>query len=164
MVTYLDLQSPKYSTLNPLKKVPAMLDASGNALFESYVIMQYIEDKFKFGHSTGAMAEAEDGGAASCERNLMADSPEKRAFVELLVRVHDLYIASPNCSQPSFSHTQGAMYLAPKVTPHCTPERVMKRETRAAKVAELWKQLSWLELQASDYAVNPLREYTLTAH
>eukprot|EP00958_Prasinococcus_capsulatus_P005710 scaffold549_cov385-Prasinococcus_capsulatus_cf.AAC.19 len=33
-------------------------------------------------------------------------TPKERAYVALLVRMHDLYIASPNCSQPNFSHTQ----------------------------------------------------------
>jgi len=77
----------------------------------------------------------------------MPKSPEERAFVQLLVRMHDIYIASPNCTQPNFSHTQGAMYLAPCVTKHCSAERTMDTPTRAAKMAELFKQLTWLESQ-----------------
>eukprot|EP00971_Amphidinium_carterae_P347633 6489725-Amphidinium_carterae.1 len=34
--------------------------------------------------------------------------PQARARVNLLCSIHDLYIASPNCTQPNFSHTQGA--------------------------------------------------------
>ena len=34
-------------------------------------------------------------------------TPNDRAFVQLLVRIHDIYISSPNCTQPHFSHTQG---------------------------------------------------------
>ena len=68
-------------------------------------------------------------------------------FVSLLVRMHDIYIASPNCTQPHFSHTQGCMYLAPYETKHCGKARAMDRPTRAAKLAEIWKQLTWLEGQ-----------------
>lgn len=97
-------------------------------IFESFVIMQYLEDRF------GTQGTP-----------LTLDTPEDKAFVNLLVRCHDLYIASPNCTQPNFAHTQGCMYLAPHVTPHCSAERVMDAATRAAKLAEIWKQLNWLE-------------------
>ena len=70
---------------------------------------------------------------------LMPEDPDERAMVNLLVRCHDLYIASPNCTQPGFSHSQGAMYLSPWVTPWSSAERVMDAPTRAAKIAELWK-------------------------
>ena len=64
---------------------------------------------------------------------------EARAAVDRLVRVHDLYIASPNCTQPGFAHTQGAMYLAPYATPFTPAARAMgNRATRAAKIAEIW--------------------------
>jgi hypothetical protein len=43
--------------------------------------MQYMEDKY--GH---------------IGMPLMPESAEEKAFVNLLVRVHDIYIASPNCS------------------------------------------------------------------
>jgi len=55
-------------------------------------------------------------------------------------------VASPNCTQPGFAHTQGAMYLAPYETEFCPARRAMDRPTRAAKIAEIWKQLSWLEV------------------
>ena len=41
---------------------------------------------------------------------------QERAFMNLLIRIHDLYIASPNCTQPGFSHTQG--HSSPII--HCT--------------------------------------------
>ena len=128
MITYPDLQSEEFKAVNPLKKVPAFITNKGDCVFESFVIMQYLEDKY--GH-IGV--------------RLMPENPEERAFVNLLVRVHDIYISSPNCSQPNFAHTQGAMYLAPKVTPFCAPERVMDDFSRASKLAEIWKQLTWLE-------------------
>jgi hypothetical protein len=122
MVTYADLQSEEFKKVNPLKKVPAFTTAEGHAVFESYVIMEYLEDKY--GH---------------LGPDMRLDTPEERAFVQLIVRNHDLYIASPNCTQPNFCHSQGAMYLAPFVTPHCAPERVLDTPTRAAKIAEIFK-------------------------
>ena len=69
----------------------------------------------------------------------MLESPEQRSFVELLVRVHDMYIASPNCTQPGFASTQGCMYLSPYVTEFCSVERIMDLDTRSKKLAEIWK-------------------------
>lgn len=37
------------------------------------------------------------------------------------------------------------MYLAPYATKHCPPERAMDADSRAAKLADLWKHLNWLE-------------------
>lgn len=90
-VTYSDLQSEEYMKCNPLRKVPALLDEDGDALFESQVIMEYLEDHY---NGKGAVPSFEPGTA------------KERAYVSLLVRMHDLYIASPNCTQPNFSHTQ----------------------------------------------------------
>ena len=67
--------------MNPLKKVPAFVTANGDTIFESFVNMQYLEDKY--GHH----------GVP-----LTPENPEEKAFVNLLVRVHDIYIASPNCT------------------------------------------------------------------
>mmetsp|Transcript_58846 Transcript_58846/g.137442 ORF Transcript_58846/g.137442 Transcript_58846/m.137442 type:complete len:276 (-) Transcript_58846:112-939(-) len=129
MITYADLQSPEYARINPLKKVPGMLLEDGKTqLFESKVIMSYLEDRF-----------GREGPS------LVLDTPEARARVNLLCSIHDLYIASPNCTQPNFSHTQGAMYLPPYKTKHSSQDRAMDRPTRAAKLAEIWKQLTWLE-------------------
>lgn len=128
MVTYADLQSEEFKRVNPLKKVPAFINEHGDCIFESAVIMGYLEDKY-----------------AASGPPLRPSTAELRALAQLFVRVHDLYIASPNCSQPGFSHTQGSMYLAPYETQWCRPERAMDRPTRAAKLAEIWKQLTWLE-------------------
>jgi glutathione S-transferase len=128
MVTYPDLQSEEYKKINPLKKVPSFVTDTGNLIFESQVIMVYLEDK------SGSMGN-----------QLVMDDPEDKAHVNLLVRIHDLYIASPNCTQPNFSHTQGSMYLPPFETPLYAAARTMDHKTRAAKLAEIWKQLTWME-------------------
>jgi len=39
------------------------------------------------------------------------------------------------------------MYLSPYVTKFCAAERVMDLDTRSKKLAEIWKQLNWLEDQ-----------------
>lgn len=130
VLTYPDLQTPWFSAVNPLKKMPAFVAETGDCVFESYVILDYLEDKYK---GVGSVSSFE------------LDTPEDRAFVQLLIRMHDLYIASPNCSQPGFSHSQGSMYLSPYETKWCAESRCMNRPKRAAKLAEIWKQLNWLE-------------------
>lgn len=130
MIVYADLQTKEFAKVNPLKKVPGFVTSGGTTLFESFVIMQYIEDKY--GH---------------LGPKTVMDTPEDRAFVQLIVRCHDLYIASPNNTQPGFSHTQGCMYLAPYETVHCPARRCMSNEIRAKKLAEIFKQLTWLEAQ-----------------
>jgi len=130
MIVYSDLQNPEYLKINPLKKVPGLTTEEGECLFESQVILNYLDDKYK------------DVGPT-----LYPGTPELNAKVQLLIRVHDIYISSPNCTQPNFSHTQGCMYLPPFETPFGSAERAMDRATRAAKLAEIWKQLNWLEEQ-----------------
>jgi len=130
MITYPDLQTEDFIRVNPLRKVPAFITETGTCIFESFVIMEYMEDKY-----------GDDGKRPS----FRLSSPEDKAVTNLLVRCHDIYIASPNCTQPGFSHTQGCMYLAPYETKFCAARRCMNRETRAKKLAELWKQLNWLE-------------------
>mmetsp|Transcript_32217 Transcript_32217/g.70512 ORF Transcript_32217/g.70512 Transcript_32217/m.70512 type:complete len:263 (-) Transcript_32217:366-1154(-) len=125
MVTYADLKSDWFRKISPLGKVPAFILPNGKYIFESRVIMNYLQDKY--GRFT-TLPTAED-----------------RAFEALFCRTHDVYISSPNCTQPGFSHTQGCMYLAPYETKWCDASRVMDRPTRAAKLAEIWKQLGWLE-------------------
>merc|ERR1719191_505912 len=80
MIVYADLQSKDFLKYNPHKKVPAFITENGDCLFESFVIMQYLEDKY-----------------GSLGPSMMLDTPEDRSFVSLLVRMHDIYIASPNC-------------------------------------------------------------------
>ena len=123
VVTYPDLQTPEFAAVNPLKKVPALIRDDGVTVFESAVILDFLEDKYGEGSFTPA-------------------TPEERQLMGLIVRCHDLYVSSPNCTAPGFSHCQGAMYLS---TAWHGPARGMDLPSRAAKVAELWKQLSWLE-------------------
>ncbi|CAB9505311.1 Maleylacetoacetate isomerase [Seminavis robusta] len=124
------LSEPDFVKINPLKKVPAFVTDHGMPLFEASVIMGYLQDRF---------------GSDFGEPPLLLDTPEDRALVELIVRCHDLYVASANCTQPNFSHTQGALYLDPTPTPFTPAHRTMNAHTRAAKLAELYKQLDWVE-------------------
>jgi glutathione S-transferase len=131
MVGHQELHEGFLQAINPLKKVPAFVTDSGLKLFESFVILQYLEDRF----------------GSTTLPSLVLDTPDDRAFVNLLVRCHDLYISSPNCTQPNFSHTQGCMYLDPVPTEFTPASRTMDVGTRAAKLAEIHKQLTWLESQ-----------------
>jgi len=83
-ISYADLNTPEYAEVNPLKKVPALIDAAGSSLFEASVILNYLEDKFRGVGSGG-------GGAAAA--GFRPPTREARAAVELMVRVHDLYLA-----------------------------------------------------------------------
>merc|ERR1712166_275369 len=93
VVEYPDLKTPMSAKLNPLLKVPAIVLSNGSTIFESPVILDYLEDKY-----------AEDGPS------FRPDNHEEKARMNLFIRIHDLYIASPNSTQPGFSHTQGCMY------------------------------------------------------
>ena len=130
-LVYEDLQAADYPLINPLKKVPALRRADGEPVFESDVIARFLLDKY--GH-----LDAEGPP-------LVPTTPEGRQRMNLLIRVHDLYIASPNTTAPGFSHTQGAMYLSNEWH---GAARGMSHEARAAKLAEIWRQLHWLEDQA----------------
>jgi len=124
-VTYPELQSPEFCRVNPLKKVPALIRSDGGCVFESAVILSYLEDKY-----------------SSRSPSLRPDTPEGRQLMDLMIRCHDLYVASPNCTAPGFSHSQGAMYLSTKWH---GAARGMDLPARAAKVSEIWKQLAWLD-------------------
>ena len=125
MVTYPELQAASFAAINPLQKVPCLLRADGTTVFESGVILNYLEDKYS------------DEGPA-----LTPPTPEGRQEMELLCRVHDLYIASPNTTAAGFSHSQGAMYLS---AGWHGAARGMDLQTRSLKLGEIWRQLSWLE-------------------
>lgn len=132
MLTHDDLEDGgKLATINPLRKVPAFVTDTGMNLFESFVILSYLEDRF---------------GAHANGPKLVMDTPDDRAFVQLLVRIHDVYISSPNCTQPHFSHTQGCMYLDPTPTKYTPARRTMPDpNVRASKLKEIYDRLSWLE-------------------
>jgi len=125
MVKYPDLQSEDFIKVNPLKKVPAMIRKDGETVFESFVILEYLEEEYK-------------GLAPSFKPS----TPEDRQRMNLMIRCHDIYVASPNCTAPGFSHCQGSMYLS---FGWHGAARGMDLPTRAAKVSELGKQLTWLE-------------------
>jgi len=125
VIGYADLKTIEFAKVNPLMKVPAFILEDGTTIFESQVILQYLEDAY--------------GGEGPA---FTPPTPRGKAHMNLLVRIHDLYIASPNCSQPGFSHTQGCMYLS---NGWHGPARGMDVGTRAAKLKELWTQLGWLE-------------------
>ena len=135
MVKYPDLQSAEFAKINPLKKVPALVRGDGTTVFESAVILSYLEDRYQ-----------------SLGPPMVPATPEARQEMELLIRVHDLYIASPNCTAPGFSHSQGAMYLS---YGWHGAARGMDLPTRAAKMAEIWKQLNWLEAKKQSSSPSP---------
>lgn len=135
MLSHDDLdQGKKLDAVNPLKKIPAFVTDTGLNLFESFVILSYLEDRFGVGSNTAAGP------------SFVLDTPDDRAFVQLLVRIHDIYISSPNCTQPYFSHTQGCMYLDATPT-EFTPERrtMPDAKVRASKLKEIYDRLCWLE-------------------
>ena len=133
-ITYPDLKTADFAKVNPLCKVPALVRTDGATVFESNVILNYLEDKYG------------DAGPS-----LKPATPEGRQAMELLCRIHDLYIASPNATAPGFSHSQGAMYLS-----HGWhgPARGMDLPTRAAKLGEIWRQLTWLEAEVAAHAAS----------
>jgi glutathione S-transferase len=140
LIKHNDLHTDAFGTITPLKKVPAFVTDRGLHLFESYVILQYLEDRFG---SSGAP----DSDNKVRGPSLVLDTPDDRAFVQLIVRCHDIYISSPNCTQPGFAHTQGCMYLDPEPTQFTPPSRTMCASIRAAKLKEIFEQLTWLEGQ-----------------
>jgi len=128
MVTHADLKSKEFAMANPSKQVPALINEKGDCLCDSAVILGYLEDRYRgFGPE------------------LAMDTAEGRAFVHLLCHIHDFYIASPGFAQHGLSPAHGATHFAPHEQPWCRVERCMDKSERAAKLAEIWKQLTWLE-------------------
>ena len=111
--------SASYRALNPQGKIPVLLLPDGTAFFEARVILNYLAEKY-----------ADVGPAVG------AATPEERALAAMITQVHDIYIASPNSSDPSVTATQGAMYKGVDA---------IDAASRAAKFAELDKQLDVLE-------------------
>ena len=71
------------------------------------MILNYLEDKFSGVRGGGGYG---DGGG------FLLETPEARAAVEKLVRVHDLYIASANCTQWAGAATALHASRVPRVT------------------------------------------------
>ena len=75
--------------------------------------------------------------------SFVPENCEDRQLMDLIVRCHDLYVASPNSTQPI--HDFKGRALAPCETKFCSAERAMSdRSVRAKKINEIWNQLSWL--------------------
>ncbi|KAJ8601414.1 hypothetical protein CTAYLR_005926 [Chrysophaeum taylorii] len=123
VVEYPDLATDAFQRINPLKKVPALVRHDGATVFESQVILNYLEDKYG-------------------NRAFTLDTPEERQVADLMVRCHDIYVASPNCTAAGFSHCQGSMYLSAEWHGE---RRGMTPASRAAKLEELWKQVTFLD-------------------
>src|SRR6266404_70295 len=70
-----DLKSAEYRAIYPLGKTPS-LEVDGTIIGESEVINEYLEDKFP-------------------NPPLLPKSPEGRARVRIITRVHDLYLEPP---------------------------------------------------------------------
>jgi len=113
------LKSDEYRAINPQGKMPALILPSGETLFEAKVVMGYLLD-----------VHAATGPPVG------AGTPEQRARASLITQVHDMYIASPNSSDPNVTANQGAMYK---------DVELIDAPTRAGKVAEIWKQLTVIE-------------------
>jgi len=126
-------RTDEFERVNPFLKVPALIlehaDGTKGFLAEAAVMLEYLEDAFR----------------PWVGPSLLPSDPATRAHMNLVIRCHDLYLASPNCTQPGpFTHSQGCFYVAPPGGKHCT-DRYIGRAERAAKLAECWKQLDVLE-------------------
>lgn len=123
------LQSEEYAKINPQKKFPALIlpgpDGNKDFLFESQVILDYIVDITQHKELAHPCVIASSGDASA---SLL------RAKARMMIQVHDLYIASANCTQPGYFATQGCMYKSD-----------MGIVDRSAKSLELRKQLDVLE-------------------
>lgn len=123
-LTQPQVKEPEFLRVNPLGKVPAIRRTDGNCVFESNVIMDYLEDKY-----------------SDSLPSFRPDTPEDRQVMNLMIRLHDLYISSANASAPGFTSSLAALYTS---TEFHGKARGMDLPTRAAKLAEIWKQLHWL--------------------
>jgi glutathione S-transferase len=143
--THAEQQEPFFRNVNPQGKVPALIitatDSTGMQgqqhhcdpirLYEAAVIARYLEESYL------------SSGAADALTVIPPDA-ESAAHMELVIRTHDLYLASPNSTQPGNTHTQGCMYLAPVGGTHGAV-RSLDRASRASKLKECWTQLDHLE-------------------
>jgi len=129
-VTHEEQRDAAFLSLNPHGKIPVLVLPDGNVVPESGVILQYLEDKYK--------------GSPP----LMPASAEERMWAALFIKIHDTYVATPNCTQPGFTHTQGCMYVPPP-REGAHQARSMGRAERAAKLCEINKQLDVIEEMAA---------------
>jgi glutathione S-transferase len=130
------LSSDDFASLNPNRRIPLLLLEDGlTALPESAVILQYLEERF-----------------ASVPPSLLPPTPEERARMNLAIRYHDLYIASPNSTHgggPPYGlncHAQSCFYVPPAPDDgEGDRHRGLSPGMRAAKLADVWRQLDVLE-------------------
>lgn len=146
MVTYADMRCQWFKDVNPNQKVPAVIVPVGSqkeTLFESNVIFEYLVDTYNIFDSDIIGKYLAHSAPTFQHRSLSAID---RAKVNLMARVHDLYIASPNCNQPGCTHSQGGLYLPPPGEFDNTGgRRAVDAKTRSLKLAELWTRWTWLE-------------------
>ena len=130
-----------FASVNPNRKIPLLLLEDGRtALPESAVILQYLEERY-----------------ASVPPSLLPPTPEGRAAMNLAIRYHDLYIASPNSTHgtgPPYGlncHAQSCFYVPPAPDDDDDDDREddvrrgLSPVMRAAKLADVWRQLDVLE-------------------
>ncbi|CAD7927554.1 unnamed protein product [Amoebophrya sp. A120] len=123
------LNSPEYRKINPQGKFPALIIPRSEASVESFwfeaqVVLDLLKNKLLAGNPDKIASW--NGGAAG--------SAEQQAKVRLLIQVHDLYLASPNSTQPGSIATQGCLYKGD-----------VPLKERSSRAVELNKQLSVLE-------------------
>ena len=118
---YGGLKSEKYLEINPMGKMPALVTADGETVFESQVILEYLVDKH----------------ASRCKVAPWPSTLAGRTKARLLMRVHDMYVSGPNCtadgSGGSFSN-QGCFY-----------KPGMTIAERKARITDMAKQLDVIE-------------------
>ena len=114
--THATQKEEHFKRINPLGKVPAAAverpgvgGTSPLLLAEAAVIVAFLEDCHqdelsKLPSCGGALPPPSSGAALP---PMIPGDPESRAHMALVIRVHDLYLTSPNCSQGGpFTHSQ----------------------------------------------------------
>ncbi len=91
------LRGPDFRKVNPIGKIPVLLTAEGMTLPESETILRYLEDIHP-------------------EPSLLPASAEQRAWMNLLIRVNDLYVMAP------------VIRLFPHLNPDSRDDRVVASE------------------------------------
>ena len=128
VVQYPDLKTAAFTALNPLQKVPALIRADGTTVFESNVILAYLEDKYKEAGPSLEPPTAEAGRRCSCSAAFTTSTSHR-----------------PTARRPDFRIRRAPCTSAQAGT---GAARGMDLQTRAAKLGEIWRQLSWLEAEA----------------
>ena len=133
-VTHAEQRSEEYRSVNPFMKCPALTihfsDGSSSWLAEAAIILEYLSDTHRrpwsrryLPHDPELRAHVRLVVRCLLRPHLGRTSAAPRPHLgrtsatvssATLSRCHDLYLASPNCSQPGpFTHTQGCMRVPP---------------------------------------------------